>query len=309
MRIAVIDLGTNTFNLLIAEVFENMPYSIVYNDKLPVKLGEGGLDKKWISPAAFQRGIDAIGKFQQIISENGCTKTHAFATSALRSTDNGQAFIDQIKDAFDISVSIITGDREAELIYYGVRQAVKLTDNPVLILDIGGGSNEFIIANAAEIFWRKSYDLGIARLLEVFNPSDPITTDELNKINEYLHLQLADLFNEISKHNITNLVGASGSFETFTAMIHDHDSETEKGTVPEAREIPMVAFAELHNRLIRSTLLERQQMKGLEPLRVEMIVLAAVFVKFVIDHSQIKHMQQSNFAMKEGIIYELLNAH
>ncbi|NBC84407.1 MAG: phosphatase [Bacteroidetes bacterium] len=308
MNIAVIDLGTNTFNLLIAEVLENMPYSIVYNKKLPVKLGEGGLNNKTITPEAFQRGIDAMAQHQKVIQEKQCTKTYAFATSALRSAQNGPEFVALIREKFNISVSLITGDREAELIYYGVKQAVPLNKTPVLILDIGGGSNEFIIANDLEIFWRKSYELGIARLLGRFNPSDPITEIEIEAVRKYLKEELRLLQDKLKKYKITTLIGASGSFETFTSMLKAEDSETEVGHYPEGNTIPLADFELLHNKLIRSTSAQRHQMKGLEPMRVEMIVLAAIFVKFVIDHSNISEMKQSNFALKEGIIYELLNA-
>ena len=106
----------------------------------------------------------------------------------------------------------------------------------MLILDIGGGSNEFIIADKDNIYWKKSYPLGVARLLSKFKPSDPISIEEIEFISNYLEERLSDLFEEFRKHKITTLIGASGSFETIAAMIRadDPNFESETGTSPES---------------------------------------------------------------------------
>jgi exopolyphosphatase / guanosine-5'-triphosphate,3'-diphosphate pyrophosphatase len=309
MRIAVIDLGTNTFNLLIVETDGNQAYKIIYNNKLPVKLGKSGIDKKEIRPDAITRGLNAIERHLQTIREYGAERILAFATSAVRSARNGEQFVKMIRQRFDIEVEIINGDREAELIYFGVKQAVKLGSEKVLILDIGGGSNEFIIADHDNIFWKKSYPLGVARLLAKFKPSDPISIEEIEFISNYLEERLSDLFEEFKKHKITTLIGASGSFETIAAMIRadDPNFESETGTVPESVAIDLTDFENLYQKLINSTLKERKQMKGLESMRLEMIVVATLIVKFILQKLKMQQLVQSNFALKEGVIYELLN--
>ncbi len=308
MRIAVVDLGTNTFNLLIVETTGNSSYRIIYNNKLPVKLGEGGINKKEITKDAYQRGIDAMAKHSRTISEYRVTATYAFGTAALRNAENGELFIRTIREEFNIRVELITGDREAELIYKGVKQAVPLDNNKVLILDIGGGSNEFIIANKKQIFWKYSYKLGIAKLLDQFKPSDPILPNEIENVTRYIDEELQSLFTAVRNYKIDTLVGASGSFETFTAMIKadDENFESETGTSPSSTVINISEFTTLHKRLMASTIDERREMKGLEPMRVEMIVLASLFVKFILDKLAIQNIIQSNFALKEGVIYDLL---
>src|SRR3972149_2200216 len=213
MRISVIDLGTNTFNLLIVETTDDHGYKILYNNKLPVKLGKSGIDKKEIRPDAITRGMNAIEKHLQTIEEYKSEKTFAFATSAIRSARNGDQFVKMVRQRFNIGIEIIDGNREAELIYYGVKQAVNLSNEKVLILDIGGGSNELIIADQDRIYWKKSDPLGVARLLAKFKPSDPISIEEIEFISNYLEERMCDLFEEFRKHKITTLVGASGSFE------------------------------------------------------------------------------------------------
>lgn len=309
MRIAVIDLGTNTFNLLIVDMGEDQGYKILYNNKLPVKLGKSGIDKKEIRPDAITRGLNALERHLQTIGEYKVEKTYAFATSAIRSARNGDQFVKLAKQRCGIDVEIINGEREAELIYYGVKQAVKLTDEKVLILDIGGGSNEFIIADKDTIFWKKSYPLGVARLLSKFKPSDPISIEEIEFISNYLEERLSDLFEEFKKHKIITLIGASGSFETITAMIRADDPNFESGTAlsPESNLIDLTDFENLYQKLINSTLKERKQMKGLESMRLEMIVVATLVVKFILQKLKLRVMIQSNFALKEGVVYELLS--
>ncbi len=309
MRISVIDLGTNTFNLLIVETNGDQTYKIIYNNKLPVKLGKSGIDKKEIRPDAITRGLNAIERHLQTIREYKAERILAFATSAVRSARNGEQFVKMIRQRFDLEVEIINGDREAELIYYGVKQAVKLGSEKVLILDIGGGSNEFIIADQENIYWKKSYPLGVARLLAKFKPSDPISIEEIEFISNYLEERLSDLFEEFKKHKINTLIGASGSFETIVAMIRadDPNFESETGTVPESVNIDLTDFENLYQKLINSTLKERKQMKGLESMRLEMIVVATLIVKFILQKLKLQLLMQSNFALKEGVIYELLN--
>src|SRR4051812_26505417 len=174
MKIAIIDLGTNTFNLLVVEVSER-GFKEIYGTKLSVKLGEGGINKNYITAKAFERGIDALKKYKKTIRRYKAERVVALATSAIREASNGDKFINRVKVETGISIKKISGNEEAGLIYLGVRKAVKMSDKKSLIMDIGGGSTEFIIADERKIYWKKSFLLGAARLLEKFNPSDPIT--------------------------------------------------------------------------------------------------------------------------------------
>ncbi len=309
MRIAILDLGTNTFNLLVAETNPDKKYQILLNNKIPVKLGKGGIDKREIKSDAKLRGINAIEKHLQTINELKTEKITAYGTSAIRTARNGDQFIKSIRDKFSIPVEIISGEREAELIYYGVRQTVNLNDEKYLILDIGGGSNEMIIADTRQIYWKKSYPLGVARLIDKFKPSDPITIEEIEFISNYLEEKMVDFFDEFRRHKVTTLVGASGSFETFTAMIREETvAETGTDNLPLATEIDLSDFENLYQKLINSTLKERKQMKGLESYRIDMIVIAALIVKFLMSKLKLQRILQSNFSLKEGALWEIIHS-
>ena len=306
-RIAVIDLGTNTFNLLIVEVNPDKTYQLIFQTKISVKLGEGGINKGFIAPIPFNRGIDALKTHKQTIEKYNVEKVYAIATSAIRGASNGFEFVAKAKEQSDIDIQVISGDQEAETIYYGVRDAVKMNDNASLIIDIGGGSTEFIIANKNQIFWKQSFLLGVARLLEMFNPSDPITDLEKHTLIDYLKTELQPLFNAIKKYPITELIGSSGSFDSIAEMVahrfytpHIFDGKTEFS-------FNLDDCAAVHETILKSTNAQRLQMKGLVAMRVDMIVISSILVHFILKSFSISQMRLSTYSLKEGILFEKIN--
>jgi exopolyphosphatase / guanosine-5'-triphosphate,3'-diphosphate pyrophosphatase len=307
MRIAILDFGTNTFNLLIADTGSEKKLNILHTCKQPVKLGKGGILKKIITKAAFARGMLAIEKHLQTLKEYNVEKVYAFATSAIRDAKNGKVFIREVKDKYNIYVHEIPGEREAELIYKGVRQSIDLGPMPVLILDIGGGSNEFIIASDKKIFWKHSFNLGMARMLEKFKPKDPISLEEVIKIETYLLHELQPLFDAVQLYEPAYLIGASGSFETFSALLSHRLPAKYTLIDSPKREIYLNDYLELHKTLLASSIEERKRMPGMEPVRVEMIVLASIFVNLTLTQCKLQKILQSDYALKEGVIAEILD--
>lgn len=308
MKIGVIDLGTNTFNLLIAEKTGRTSFRILHSSKIAVKLAKGGLDKKELKTDAITRGVNAIEKFIQTSSQYHTDRISAYATAAVRNAKNAGQFIKAIQDKFGIEVAILEGEREAEMVYYGVRNAVDIRSK-VLIVDIGGGSSEFVIADRDQIYWKKSYKMGVAYLLDKFKPSDPLSIEEIEIITNFFEEKLVEAFEETKRHNVEIMIGASGAFESFAAMIRgDEKFESETGKEPEAYTIDLMEFEDLSWRLVSSTLKERKKMKGLESMRIEFIVLAALLVKFLLEKTRIQTLIQSNFALKEGLMQELMES-
>ncbi len=307
-RIAIIDLGTNTFNLLIVDMDKSNSYQIVFQTKIPVKLGENGINKNFISKIPFQRGIRALQEYKSTIEFYKATAIYAFATSGIRSAANGIDFANAAKEVAGIDIKIISGEEEAELIYYGVRQAVEMDESNSLIIDIGGGSTEFIIANKNKIVWKQSFLLGVARLLEKFNPSDPITPNEIETIVNYLRAELIPLIQAIEKYPVKELIGSSGSFDSLADIIAEKfytltilESKTEY-------QFNLNDFNLIYELLLNSTKDDRLNMKGLVEMRVDMIVISTILVQFVLSQFQIKNMRLSTYSLKEGVLYQLLNS-
>ena len=304
MRVAIIDVGTNTFNLLIAEVSKNH-FKEIYGSKLPVKLGEGSINKHYIQPKAFKRGIDALKVYRKTIDKYNAEKTIALATSAIREARNGDLFIKTAKKESGIAVKKISGNEEAELIYSGIRKAVRLNNKKSLIMDIGGGSTEFIIANGKKIFWKKSFLLGAARLLDRFDPSDPITDKQIKKIENYLSKELRSLFSQAKKIQPRELIGSSGSFESLAEMIAYRFYSPRILEGKTAYTFKLDDCKDIYSIILKSTRARRLRMKGLIKMRVDMIVVSSIFVNLIVQKLNIKKIRLSTYSLKEGAISKL----
>lgn len=304
MRVAVLDLGTNTFHLLVGEV-SGKKFSRLYKSKIVVKLGEGSIHRNKISARPFRRGIAALRSFASIIEQLKPDRVVAFATSAIRSAKNGEDFIGKARSEAGIEIQVISGDREAELIYFGVKQCISLGKLPSLIMDIGGGSTEFIIADNRKIYWKKSFDIGAARLIEMFKPSDPIKPSEVRELQKFLGDQLSELKTAVKQWPVERLIGSSGSFDTFAEMAgyKFHNRNVLKNI--SSYKFDLGEFKKLHKIILNSTIEDRLEMKGLVKMRVDMIVIASICTSFVINKLYLKEMYLSKFALKEGIVSQV----
>lgn len=296
---AIIDVGTNTFHMLVID--EN--FNRVFSEKIPVKLGKGGLHAGKIAPDALQRGIDAFLHFQEKISELHVEETFAFATSAVRTTANGEEFVDLVFEKTGIKIKIISGDQEAEYIYKGVSNFVSLNQHNVLIMDIGGGSTEFIIGNKNTIAWKKSYPIGVSRIKETFSTSDPIEQNELEKLNEHINFMFSDLWQAIQDYLPQNFIGSSGTFESIASMISYQSLKEPDFSQP--IEFSSTDFDRLHNHLLVTDLEKRLTIQGLSSMRAEYIVFGSLLVKAVLNKNTFQTITFSDHALKEGVLAEL----
>lgn len=306
MRIAVIDLGTNTFNLLIADIADSQ-LSVLYKDELGIKLGEGGIHRKIITEESLLRGIEGVKTHLETAKKWNSEKILTVATSGIRSAENGKDFIRQLNERFGIDIKTVSGDEEAELIYRGVRQAVNMKDKISLVLDVGGGSNEFIIGDSDRYLWKQSIDIGIARILERFKPSDPITQEEIAQINAYFEESLQPLYEPVHQYHPELFIGCAGTFQTVRNMLIEESEMKSQVTQQPWFEISYRQFKKLHKKLVNSTTEEREQMPGLELFRVDMIVLASIFVNFIMQKFGFERMIQSDYSIKEGVIDQYVN--
>lgn len=305
MILAVIDCGTNTFNLLIVQV-NFTAYTKLFNTRIPVKLGEGTINKGFIDTVPFNRGIEALKEFKKYLLQFNVTKTLAYATSAIRSAKNGLDFIEKSKTELGIEITIIDGDREAELIYLGNKVATNLKNEVALIMDIGGGSTEFILANGKEVFWKQSYLLGAARLLEKFKVSDPITKQEIEEIDNYLVIELQSLFEGIKLFPPSELVGSSGAFDSIIEMIHGELNGEPISKEKICYEVDLINYHKIANLVVSSSLAERKNIKGLIPMRFDMIVVSSLLINFILKTFPINKFLVSSYSLKEGALEEYI---
>jgi exopolyphosphatase/guanosine-5'-triphosphate,3'-diphosphate pyrophosphatase len=299
------DLGTNTFHLLIAEYDVQNLFTEIRHEYVGVKLGEGGINEGTIKPDAYQRGIDTLINFGRLINEYEVKQVKAIATSAMRSASNGPQFIAEVEERAAIRIETISGDREATYIYEGVKASGCMSNQNSLIVDIGGGSVEFILGNNTGILYKQSFEIGAARLMALFHKTDPISNQEVNQLHSYLDERLAPLFAALKDHIINNLIGSSGAFETFAELI-----ERSKGKAFDLKQTPVYNFEEQNlNRVIDNVVKanhdERAATKCIIPVRVDMIVVASLLTRYLVGRLNTSHVVMSAYSLKEGVIAEL----
>jgi exopolyphosphatase/guanosine-5'-triphosphate,3'-diphosphate pyrophosphatase len=295
---AILDLGTNTFNLLVYEQGE-AGLRIIRSVELPVFLGRGGIEQGRIADDAFQRGMEALGVHKATALEHGATRIRGFGCSTLRNARNGNEFVRRAMEELGIAISIIPGEQEAELILAGVRQAVPFGAQPSLVMDIGGGSTEFILATDKALMWKRSFELGVTRLRERIPISDPITVEEEARIAAHLDDRLEALYAVVGRQEPHVLVGSAGSFDTLARII---SAERGEALASDAVTLNFSAleFDALKDRLLRMDRAQRLQVPGLPEHRVDTLPYALILIDRVLLAGGIRELAWSKYALKEG---------
>jgi len=294
MRRAIIDLGTNTFNLLIAEIATR---GVLFQTKEGVALGMDGINENRIGDAAMTRAFAALQYFRQLCVQWEVDFIRAIGTSALRDATNSAEFVMKVAKELNIEIEIISGLQEAQFIYNGVQLTHEFT-TPALIMDIGGGSTEFIAANANGPILAQSFDIGVSRMFQLFDCQDPFSPADVAKIEAYLQQKCGSFFNQAIPRV---LIGASGSFETFYELLAQEIFDP-KGT---SVEVDIVEFKKMLDRIIASTQAERDVNAYIIPIRKRMAPLAAIKTRWVIQQAKIQQIYISPYSLKEGVLFGL----
>lgn len=295
---AAIDMGTNTFHLLVAEEFEGKLKEII-RKRVWVNLAEEGIDH--ICQASLARAWDALVIFKKVLSSYADLEIVAVATEAFRSADNGMPFLIKVNDELNIFPRIIPGSEEAYLIHKGISLIIQPSEIPSLIMDIGGGSTEFILYHNYKIIWSKSYKAGVTYLFNRFTNSDPLTIEDEDALIDYFQKTFSDLLSICKAYKIRSLIGASGSFEVLELLA---------GLEPDYIHINYIPVEEFHRQfeLLRLTTGPQRLNEFKVPeTRARMIVVALILMKYIIDNTSPETIGISPYAMKEGMIAKVLN--
>lgn len=303
-KIAIVDMGTNTFHLLIAKADEK-GYDITYRERLAVKIGKDGITKGLITEDGIHRALLAMQSFKNTIDQQDVQQVYAFGTSALRNASNCQEVVRRIKTVTGIDPNIISGDQEAEYIYMGVKSAMAI-DEKSLIMDIGGGSVEFILGDDDNIFWKKSIEIGAQRLLEQFQKTDPISKQEILELDKHFEKTLLPVFEVLQEYQPHILIGSSGTFDTLSDIFciqHDiHKS-------PEEIETPLTlqGFYDIYKDLLSKNRAQRMLIPGMIEMRVDMIVVACCLVRYILSKHTFNRIRVSTYSLKEGVLATLIS--
>ncbi len=299
-RLACIDLGTNTFHLLICETNDdNGSLQEVFRERQYVILAENGIEKIGEKPIA--RAKQAIDRFKDILVEYTPDDIRIIGTAALRTASNGTIITDYITNELKVTPEIIHGDREAILIYQGTRQIVNLREGWYCIMDIGGGSVEFIVTEDDSIKFMKSFPVGVMVLFNQFHHSDPIGEKDTSSIRAYLTHELKELTAFLKTITAPiHLIGASGSYEVLQNVLEGHIKRDD------ISRFRVDQFDSLLQKILPLGLEERLHYPGIPEQRAKLIVVAFLLIDFILNQTDFSSIIVSPYALKEGLIAEMI---
>lgn len=308
-NLAALDIGTNSFHLIVVKIKEDGSFEIIDRVKEVIRLGSGkGGALKNITDESSVNAIKAIQYFKGIAQSHNA-EIRAVATSAVREAENKEEFIELIKMQTGVEIEIISGFEEARLIYLGVLKAVPVFDNKCLCVDIGGGSTEFIVGTKGETLYVNSLKLGAVRLSQKFFPDYNITKERIKECREWIEGEIYPVMQRIKNIGFDTVVGSSGTIQNAAMMILNYKNLKQSGS-------PILnnfSFTVDELEIVTSNVLkkknpgERLKIKGLEEKRADIIPAGLLILKIIFEMFNVKKMIVSGYALREGIIIDAIN--
>ena len=300
---AAVDLGTNSFHLIVARVQPDGSFDLLTKDKEVVRLGSGAGELRTITPDAIERGLDALRRFRRIADGYGAT-IDAVGTSALREAANRDEFVRRALAETGISVDVVSGAEEARLIHLGVIQTLPVFGERILVVDIGGGSTELVVGEGTDLALARSIKLGAIRLTDRFFPEGRVRSKAVTDCRRYVRSFLAPVIADVREHAPFRAVGSSGTILNLARMIaaaegRDPAAVSGGDTFDRAGLVDIVA--EL---LARRSAAERAGIPGLDDRRSDIIAGGAILLDEIVDLLDIDKMTVSEAALREGILLD-----
>ncbi|MFI5212258.1 MAG: exopolyphosphatase, partial [Ignavibacteria bacterium] len=305
-RLAAIDIGTNSFHLIIVEVDTNTgKFNILGREKENVRLGTGSADMKHLGKEAMDRGIEALKKFAAL-AESAGAQVRAIATSAVREAVNQYEFIIRARLEAGIRIEVASGIEEARYIYLGILQSVPVFDKRILMIDIGGGSTEFLIGHGRDIAYDNSLKLGAMRLTQRFFGDKETEPKQVKMCRQYITGFMTSVTRESKKHKFDIAVGSSGTITNIANIINikrggEHDTRLNNFVFTKDE-----LFEAVNEIIEAGTVKQRLKIPGLDPARVDIITAGAILLEQIFRELKIKEMMISEFALREGIILDTI---
>ncbi len=310
LRLAAIDIGTNSLHMVIVEVTDSLSFRILSSEKDLTQLGSSALVHHRLTKTAVAHTLEVLARYQRIARGLDCDVTLAYATSAVRESTNGGDFVYAVKRQLGMAVQVISAQEEAHLIYLAVRQAIDLAEGggPSLIVDIGGGSAEFIVGDNERSLMLESQKLGASRLTQQFITSDPINKKNRDALQKHIRKTCKPIFDRIKSHNVRRVIGTSGTMQNLVSMcLLQHGAENTRHRL--LTEMTHPDFQNVLSQLLHHTVQERRKLPGLDPGRADQILAGALLVDYVFDRMKFDKIEVCDRALREGMIIEYMQTH
>lgn len=298
MKIGTIDIGTNSMRLLIADYIAG---KLVNRKKYvnTTRIGQGVDEQGYISEEAIKRNIDALVEFSRICKEEGCKQVYCMGTSALRDSKNKNIFIKLAKEKADINVEIISGEKESHLGFIGVLEGLDKIED-ILVVDIGGGSTEFIIGNESGIRFSKSENVGALRMTEKFLNQDPINENEFKEMSNFIYNEIKDTLECIKNDKVKKIVGIGGTITSLSAI--NQELEVYSMEKIHNSKISLQQIELILQNLKKMTLSDKKSLKGLQPKRADIITAGVEILYTIMKNLEIDEITVSEYDNLEGLM-------
>jgi exopolyphosphatase/guanosine-5'-triphosphate,3'-diphosphate pyrophosphatase len=306
--LAAIDIGTNSFHLVIAKVNDEGIVKILSKDKEVVRLGKSSSDMKYISLEAMERAVTTLKRFK-IICDSFNAEIRAVATSATREALNRDEFINKVFDRTGISIEVVSGFEEARLIYLGILQAINVYDSRILLIDIGGGSTEFLVGEKGQVHYANSIKLGAVRLTEKFFKDGKFKKDSIENARLHVRSIINPIVRHIKEQKYDFVIGTSGTITTLGTMIYSKKTgeDTSEFNFNNYKYSSSELLEMVKELLNAETISQVKQFEGLESQRADIISAGAIIFEQIVKEVDIKDITLSSYALREGILFDTVD--
>jgi exopolyphosphatase/guanosine-5'-triphosphate,3'-diphosphate pyrophosphatase len=301
VRLATIDIGSNSIHLVIADVAADGGITVVERAKEMVRLGRGVFITGRISREAMDLGVRTLRRFARLARVRRAERIRAVATSAVREAQNGDVLVTRARREAGLQVKVISGREEARLVYRAAAHSLGLDGSPYLLVDVGGGSVELVLVRAGGPLWFHSLPLGVARLTEQFLPMDPPAAKQRKQLVAYLEDALHDPLRDVRRLGTTRAVGTSGTVHALVGMVHAADEHVRlHGTSVTRRDI-----AHVRRLVLGCGPRKRLALPGMDPKRADLMPAAVILLETILRGGRIDELVACTWALREGILLDL----
>src|SRR5688572_10649315 len=308
MRIAAIDIGTNSVHMIVVQVRADLSFEVVDREKSMVRLGAGGLDGRALTADAMSSALQALSKFKRLATAHQVDVTLAVATSATREARNGGEFLARIERETGIRPRVIAGPEEARLIHQAATYGVDVGSGRAVVVDIGGGSVELTLGTATEMQVARSFKIGVIRLTERFIKSDPLSERDERRLERHVIDEIDRHCEQIAAVGFDRVIGTSGTILSLGVV-----AATEaRGAAP--TELRNLRVSSKQLRRVRKTVCElnleqRLAMPGLDPRRADLVVGGAVLLDTILRRLGAEELTLCDLALREGLVLDYVRRH
>ena len=309
MRLAAIDIGSNSIHMIVVDAVPGRDLRIVAREKDMARLGDSAFADGHLSASAQARALSSISRFLELARRLEVESVLASATSAVREAGNGRAFLALVRKQTGLSVALLSGQEEARLIYLAVRDAMELRGPPSLIVDVGGGSTELILGDATSMRWAESLPLGVLRLNVRFQGDRVLGKRKRKVLREHVRGLLGDALRRSRGARVGRVVGTAGTVNAVVRLLLAEEGFLVEPDTPGVQRIPADAIHELSERMLGMPMAERLELPGLDPARADTLGLGALVVDEVLAGIGVDEIRTCRAAVREGMLLDYLATH